>query len=61
MGVRDPKKFFFLTYPQCKLSPQDILEFLQKVVHLREYVIAREQHKDGGHHIHAFVRLDGEW
>ena len=58
MGLRDPKKLFLLTYPQCEVQPNNILQFLQKKVSLKEYVIAQEKHKDGNHHIHAYIRLD---
>jgi Geminivirus Rep catalytic domain/RNA helicase len=60
MGVRDRKKTFLLTYSQCEVEPNGILQFLQRKVTLREYVIAQEKHKDGNHHIHAYIRLDGE-
>ncbi|CAB9517190.1 Replication-associated protein [Seminavis robusta] len=60
MGKRDPKKLFLLTYPQCEVEPQSILRFLEKTVPLKEYVIAREKHKDGNYHIHAYIRVDGE-
>lgn len=60
MGVRDRKKLFLLTYPQCEVEPNGILQFLKEKVSLKEYVIAQEKHKDGNHHIHAYIRLDGE-
>ena len=60
MGARDRKKLFLLTYPQCEVKPDDILQFLKEKVSLKEWVVAQEKHKDGNHHIHAYVRLDGE-
>ena len=60
MGKRDPKKLYLLTYPRCEVEPNGILQFLQTKVPLKEYVIAQEEHKDGAHHIHAYIRLDND-
>lgn len=50
---------WFLTYPRCPLSPQDLLNILSNKVDtpaIKEYVIARELHKDGTPHLHAFIK-----
>lgn len=51
---------WFLTYPQCAASAEELLahlDTLDKVIH---YVIATEQHKDGNQHLHAYVKyVDG--
>lgn len=61
MGRRDRKKLFLLTYPRCELQPQELHDFLFSLdISIREYVIAREEHKDGAHHLHAYIRLNGE-
>lgn len=58
----DPRKQYqaigwFLTYPQCPLSPQQALDLLQKLPYqIKEYVIAAEEHKDGTPHLHAFIK-----
>jgi len=55
-GFRLNASSFFLTYSQCPLSPQEILDNLRrKVEGLDEYVIGQELHQDGNKHIHAFV------
>lgn len=56
MGVRDPKKTWFLTYPKNNTSIADALAALQSVDDIIEYVIAREKHKDGSFHLHAYVK-----
>jgi len=48
----------FLTYPKCKLQPEEALERLEKIVKLEVYLIAQEQHMDGTMHLHAYLRLD---
>ena len=58
MGVRDPKANWFLTYPQCNDSPTDLLDKLQALDHgIIHYVIAREKHRDGNNHLHAYIKL----
>lgn len=48
-------KGWFLTYPQCNLSKEQIKEAL--VDHkVAEYVIATEEHKDGNPHAHVFLK-----
>lgn len=56
MGVRDPKKQWFLTYPQTTLTMAILLERLKEVDTLEEYVIAEEKHKDGNLHLHAYAK-----
>lgn len=51
-------KGWFLTYPQCPLSKEDVLEQLQETGHIIEYVICQEDHKEEGKHIHAFVKYE---
>jgi hypothetical protein len=47
---------WFNTYPKCTLSPQELLDNLQLVAPLQEYVIAHELHKDGTSHLHAYLK-----
>lgn len=52
-------KGFFLTYPQCTLTKEELLELLQTLpikTPIEEYVIAEERHKDGSPHLHAFIK-----
>ncbi len=49
---------FFLTYPQCPLPPQDAYEQLyESLGTVKEYIVAQENHKDGGLHLHAYIAL----
>lgn len=47
----------FLTYPQCTLSPGDGLALLTSICGDRWAfaVVAREQHEDGGDHLHVLI------
>lgn len=57
MGVRDPKKNWFLTYPQNETAPQVLVDKLKLIDKVIEYVVARETHADGGKHLHAYVKF----
>lgn len=60
-SVKKPKAFrinsqqIFLTYPQCPLTPQEVLDSISKEEELEYYIVAQEQHKDGNKHIHAYL------
>lgn len=55
-------KGWFLTYPQCPLTKEEAKEALvgPSVV---EWVIAKEEHKDGNSHLHVFLKYSTrqEW
>lgn len=54
-------KGWFLTYPQTgKVTPDELLVALKEKEKIVEYVIAREEHKDGNLHLHAFVKLESK-
>lgn len=56
-------KGWFLTYPQCSLTKERVLELLQGLPEKKkivEWVVAEEKHEDGSPHIHAFVKYDGK-
>lgn len=59
-NLRLSSKSFFLTYSQCDLTKEDLLQHL--VAHLHEYGptlrVGHELHQDGGHHLHAYIRLE---
>lgn len=53
-----------LTYPQCNLSKEKVLEFLQDKLQsrvIKEYLIVQEIHEDGNPHIHCFICLEKEF
>lgn len=51
-------KRFFLTYPQCDKSKEQLLTFLRTKGTIREYVICEEHHADGSPHLHACVAFE---
>lgn len=54
---RNRAKGWFLTYPKCPLEPEQVLaHFRSMPFAIKDYCIAKEDHKDGSHHIHAFIR-----
>lgn len=58
MSPSNKRLAWFLTYQQCgNLTHGDILDHLQSIDTIREYVIAMEKHADGNNHIHAYVKF----
>lgn len=58
----------FLTYSQCPLPKEHVLEALQWCLKIRDYIVAEERHADGNSHIHCYLKLlqklhlrDGTW
>lgn len=53
----------FLTYPQCPLSKEDVLQFFTDQLRSYQfhYVIAHELHQNGDHHIHCYFELDSPY
>lgn len=56
-NYRANRSQFFLTYSRCPLDKEYLLDALRNIGEVQSYVIAREQHQDGGTHLHAFVRF----
>ncbi|AMK07575.1 AC1 protein [Lycianthes yellow mosaic virus] len=56
-------KNIFLTYPQCSLSKQIVLEILQNISCPSDKLFIRvssEKHQDGSLHIHALIQFKGK-
>lgn len=51
-------KNLFLTYPQCAMEKEDALTILMTKLKIKNYIIGREQHKDGTPHLHAYLELE---
>jgi hypothetical protein len=51
-------KRFFLTYPQCELSKEQLLTFLRVKGQVKCYTICEEKHADGSGHLHACVEFE---
>lgn len=47
---------FFLTYPQCAETKEDLITFLKTKGATECYVVARELHESGDPHLHAYVK-----
>lgn len=59
VGRRVTIRRILLTYPQCSMEPQEVLETLKgKLPPFDEYIIAKETHADGNKHIHATIALN---
>ncbi|AIF34810.1 replication-associated protein [Sewage-associated circular DNA virus-3] len=48
---------FSFTYPQCSLERTELRDSLIQRVNPEKYLIAREQHSDGGLHLHAYLHF----
>lgn len=48
-------KKLFLTYPQSKLSKQEVFDFHVAFKPLERILVAEEEHKDGGNHFHVYL------
>lgn len=59
--MRVRAKNFLITYPQCPLERQQLLDHINTCFPERptEYIIARERHEDTNFHLHAYIRYDG--
>jgi hypothetical protein len=51
-----------LTYPNCELTKEEVLEILPQwgklAGNLESYVISKEKHVSGSPHIHVYLKLD---
>jgi len=50
----------FLTYAQCPLTKETLLNELNQIFDIKEYCICIEQHSDGHPHLHAFLKLESK-
>lgn len=49
---------WFLTYPQCEATKEQLLEHVKTVDTVVHYLIASELHEDGGKHLHAYLKFE---
>lgn len=54
---RNQVKTLFLTYPQCPLTRERVLEHLNTIDTVKEYVVAKEFHQDGAQHLHVYIKF----
>lgn len=48
-------RYLFVTYPQCSLTPEEVLLHFENKWGIKNYCIGQEDHKDNeGQHIHAY-------
>lgn len=57
MSFKFNARTVFLTFPQCSLSKEEVLQGLQQVADIQDYIVSLEAHKDGTPHVHAVVRF----
>lgn len=50
-------KQYFLTYPRCEADKETLRDFLVLECGGEDFIIARETHEDGAHHLHAYIRF----
>jgi len=55
-------KSLFLTYSRCSMELSDVIENLKEIIQARtnrikEYMLVREEHKDGGNHVHVYIEM----
>lgn len=56
-------KKWAVTYSQCPISKEKMVEFLQtsfRGLGLRSYAVGQEHHKDGNLHLHVYIELDNK-
>ncbi|AGV02076.1 Rep [Cotton chlorotic spot virus] len=62
--LRVQSKNIFVTYPQCDIPKDEVLQMLQnlqwRVVKPTYIRVAREEHSDGNPHLHCLVQLSGK-
>lgn len=57
MSFKFNQAYVFLTYAQCDKTPQELLDFLENLHPMAQYVISREKHQDGHNHLHAYCHF----
>lgn len=50
----------FLTYPQCTMDKQEAYDYLLQTFNPSDLCVAHELHKNGDHHLHAYLSRDDE-
>lgn len=55
VGFRLNCRQFFLTYPKCTLSQQELLDLIPNKENIKNYYISQEKHQDGTPHLHAYI------
>lgn len=50
-------KYVYLTYSQCPIPKEEMLEFLKTRGELEMWLIGQERHQDGNFHLHALIKF----
>lgn len=53
-----------LTYPQCPLPKETAAELIKAALGdkiIQKLIVSQEKHKDGNHHLHAYVSLKKQY
>ena len=48
---------YSVTYPQCLLDKNHVGEILRQWQDAKAVVVAKEKHKEGGNHLHAYIEF----
>lgn len=54
------RKNVFLTYAQCDKDPQEVLDYINSLSPVSDYIVAQELHQDGNKHIHAYIKFSSQ-
>lgn len=49
---------YFLTYSQTQMAKERLVQWLQSENRVKRFIVALENHRDGGKHLHALVEYD---
>jgi hypothetical protein len=60
-GFRLCRKKYFLTYSQCGVSREHMLDFLLNKFPVENYVISQEFHEDGNQHLHVYLSFKKQY
>ena len=55
-------KSLYITYSRCSMGLSDVYENLKEIIQvktnrIKEYMLVREEHKDGGYHVHVYIEM----
>jgi len=57
MTFRIQARSVFLTYPQCPVPKEELLEHFKRTFNCSEITVGAELHEDGNPHLHAYLRF----
>lgn len=61
MPFRVNARNYFITYPQCNISPEAISTFIENIKPVTAILAVREHHEDGHPHLHVLVQFERKY